>query len=267
MADLDDFFKKKDKKKKKGSSTLRTGELEGAAQEVAASSTTAADVVAPEQQHVAAAWSGQPRGDAAHAGEESGPGAGASAGTPSAAPATSARAGAAPAAPAAGAVTSPSKKEKEKDDGWLDIEDARSAQVHTGGRSVMRLGKGENTQDHESNNAQSGAASDGAFKGWKVDGNGADEGAPEESKFPSLAEAVKTPQGKITVETTQARPKSQRPVPLRSANQFAALAQKIAERKAEEQKEEEERKKRAAAKAAELAAAAAAKAQSAPAAP
>ena len=101
MADLDDFFKKKDKAKKKKGGSAIKTSELEGAATAAAANAEAAAQKIASEQ--AAEGGGQQQTQ----------------------------------------VTSPRSPtgQKEKDDGWVDIEDNRSAQVYTGGRSVVRLEK------------------------------------------------------------------------------------------------------------------------------
>mmetsp|Transcript_9148 Transcript_9148/g.16460 ORF Transcript_9148/g.16460 Transcript_9148/m.16460 type:complete len:205 (-) Transcript_9148:387-1001(-) len=114
-------------------------------------------------------------------------------------------------------VSAPVNDAATPSEGWVDLEDRKTAQVNTGGRSVVKMNKDEVT-DKDGNLKANESQVESSFKGWsakpvvspvpisesttpakaKVYRPPTLVEQTEEEKFPSLAEAAKLPKGSTT---------------------------------------------------------------------
>jgi hypothetical protein len=102
-------------------------------------------------------------------------------------------------APAASAGQKPAVPARSaKDDGWIELDDERTAKVNTGGRTVADFNKRE-TDEKEANGGDDAPTE--KFSGWTAGDKGGEdgEGAPTEvgaapvAAFPSLADTADAP--------------------------------------------------------------------------
>eukprot|EP00189_Rhodosorus_marinus_P005182 CAMPEP_0113966950 /NCGR_PEP_ID=MMETSP0011_2-20120614/8599_1 /TAXON_ID=101924 /ORGANISM="Rhodosorus marinus" /LENGTH=141 /DNA_ID=CAMNT_0000979659 /DNA_START=132 /DNA_END=553 /DNA_ORIENTATION=+ /assembly_acc=CAM_ASM_000156 len=85
-----------------------------------------------------------------------------------------------------------------KKDGWIDYEEAKHAQVHTGGQHIVQLKRDESGNPHGTGDGENGGDK---FSGWgKASSITEEEGKEEIEKpvapaveFPSLADARSAP--------------------------------------------------------------------------
>lgn len=127
-----------------------------------------------------------------------------------------------------------------KDDGWIDIDDAKAAQVNTGGRTVADFNKHEKDEKE----ANGDDAPTEKFSGWTVgDGEEVEErtekptevGAVPVAAYPSLADTANAPKVPKNAGPGGGGVVSSRPRYGSGGGGFGALKKKLEEMRAAEE--------------------------------